>query len=82
MNDTTLLGRAYRSVCKLYSRDGRRAVDVLEFDTGETYLDELEREDATTFRNRHDGCLVGPFASPAEAESFVVATPWFCGRQS
>lgn len=82
MGDTLLQGRDYRSAFKLYSPDGRRAVDVLEFDAGETYLDELERVDATTFRNRHDGCFVGPFASPAEAGSFIVATPWFCGRQN
>jgi hypothetical protein len=24
--------------------------------------------------------MVGPFASPEAAESFIVATAWFCGR--
>jgi hypothetical protein len=25
--------------------------------------------------------LVGPFASPAHAERFIVATPWFKGTE-
>jgi hypothetical protein len=81
MSNTTLQGRVYRRAFTLYSPDGRRAANVLEVDTGETYVDELERADDSTFRNRHVGRLVGPFASPAEAESFIVASPWFCGRQ-
>jgi hypothetical protein len=72
-------GREYRSAFKLYSEDGKRAVDVLEFGNGETYLDEQEWVEGTTFKNRHSGKLVGPFASPADAEKFIVATCWFRG---
>jgi hypothetical protein len=72
----------YRSAFKLYSKDGKRSADVLEFKNGETYLDEQEWVEGTTFKNRHSGSLVGPFASPADAEKFIVATPWFRGSQT
>jgi hypothetical protein len=32
-----------------------------------------------TFKDRHSGKMVGPFASPEAAEKFIVATPWLCG---
>ncbi|HEY2009849.1 MAG TPA: hypothetical protein VGH23_12720 [Rhizomicrobium sp.] len=79
MNDSPLLGLEYRSAFTLYSLDGKRAADVLEFSNGKTYLDEKEWVEGTTFKNRHDGRLVGPFASSADAESFIVKTSWFCG---
>jgi hypothetical protein len=72
-------GRAHRSAFILYSEDGKRAAEVLEFDNGEIYLDEQEWVEGTTFKNRHSGKLVGPFASPADAEKFIVATSWFRG---
>jgi hypothetical protein len=36
-------GQEYRSAFMLYSEDGKRAADVLEFGNGETYLDERDR---------------------------------------
>jgi hypothetical protein len=82
MSKSPLQGQEYRSAFKLYSVDGKRAVDVLEFDNGETYLDEQEWVEGTTFKNRHSGRLVGPFASPEDAEKFIVATSWFCGSNT
>ncbi len=82
MNNSPLQRRAHRSAFKLYSEDGRRSVDVLEFDNGETYLDEQEWVEAGTFKNRHSDRLVGPFASPADAETFIIATPWFRGSHT
>lgn len=79
MSKSPIQGQEYRSVFKLYSEDGKRLADVLEFRNGETYLDEQECVEGTTFKNRHSGSLVGPFASPEEAEKFIVATPWFRG---
>jgi hypothetical protein len=76
---SNLQGREYRSACVLYSEDGLRAVDILEFKGGETYLDERELNEDGAFLNRHSGRLVGPFASPDEAEAFVISTSWFCG---
>jgi len=74
---TRLQGQEYRSLFILYSEDGKRAAEILEFQNGETYLDEQEWVEGTTFQNRHSGSLVGPFASPSDAEKFIIATPWF-----
>ena len=79
MSKSPLQGQEYRSAFTLYSKDGKRAAEVLEFRNGETYLDELEWVEGTTFKNRHSGSLVGPFASPADAETFIVSAPWFRG---
>jgi hypothetical protein len=82
MSKSPIQGQEYRIAFKLYSKDGKRAVDVLEFRNGDTYLDEQEWVEGTAFKNRHSGGLVGPFTSPAEAESFIVATPWFRGSHA
>ena len=72
-------GQRYRVVCSVYSRDGKRAAEVRQFRHGKTYLVEKEWVEATIFKDRHPGRMVGPFASPKAAETFVVATAWFCG---
>ena len=79
MNKSSLHGQEYRSAFTLYSVDGKRAAEVLQFRNGEAYIDEKERFEGTTFKNRHSGSLVGPFASPEDAEKFIVATSWFRG---
>jgi hypothetical protein len=77
----SLDGATYRVSSTLYSNDGRRAAEIREFDNGETYLLESEWVKDTTFRARHGGRLVGPFASPTHAQRFIVATPWFNGTE-
>jgi hypothetical protein len=77
---SSLHGMAYRTVCTLYSEDGKRAAEVREFANGETYLTESEWIEGTTFEDRHSGRMVGPFESPEHAEHFIVATAWFTGR--
>lgn len=77
----TLNGTHYRVACTLFSNDGKRSAEVREFTNGETYLLESEWIEGTTFTERHGGRLVGPFPSPAEAEQFIVATPWFNGTK-
>ena len=79
MAKISLQGQEYRSAFTLYSADGNRAAYVLEFRNGETYLDEREWLEGTTFENRHAGNLVGPFSSPEDARKFIVATSWFRG---
>lgn len=79
MNKSSLHGQEYRSAFTLYSADGKRAAEVLQFRNGKTYLDEQEWLEGTTFKNRHSGSLVGPFDSPEEARKFIVATSWFRG---
>ena len=76
---SSLYGLEFRVAFNLYSKDGKRHAKVCEFSNGETYLDEQEWVEGTTFKNRHSGRLVGPFASPEDAERFIVATPWFRG---
>jgi hypothetical protein len=77
-NKSPLIGLEFRVEFILYSVDGKRAAEVRAFSNGETYLSEEEWVEGTTFRNRHSGRMVGPFASPEEAEKFIVATAWFC----
>ena len=64
-----------------YSADGKRSVEIREFANGETYFLEGEWAEGTTFKDRHSGALVGPFASPKIAEQFVVVTSWFNGTE-
>jgi hypothetical protein len=77
-----LYGLEFRVAFDLYSEDGKRRVEVREFSNGESYLVEREWVEGTTFKDRHSGRMVGPFASSADAESFIVATPWFRGHDA
>ncbi|MGK2911493.1 MAG: hypothetical protein ACSLE1_17075 [Sphingobium sp.] len=74
-------GAMYRVTYTLYSSDGKRAAEIREFDNGETYLLESDWVEETTFKERNDGVLVGPFASPKHAERFILATQWFNGTK-
>jgi hypothetical protein len=76
---SSLDGLEYRVAFNLYSEDGKRAVEVREFSNGRTYIVERECVEGTTFEDRHNGSMVGPFASPAKAEKFIVGTRWFLG---
>lgn len=76
-----IAGVEYHVTATLYSSDGKRSVEIREFSHGDTYL--LESEwDKETFRERHDGSLVGPFVSPKRAEKFIISTNWFRGQNS
>lgn len=77
-----LAGSEYRVVFNLYSKDGKREVEVREFRNDQVYLIEREWIEGTTFKDRHSGRMVGPFVSPKDAENFIVSTPWFCGRDA
>ena len=79
---SSLRGLSYRVMFKLYSENAEREVEVREFSNGQTYLVERDRIEGDAFEDRHSGRMVGPFASPEEAEKFIVATPWFCGRDA
>lgn len=75
-----IAGQKYRVTFNLYSEDGKREAEVCEFRNGETYIAEREWVEGTAFQDRHSGRMVGPFAPPKAAESFIVGTAWFCGR--
>jgi hypothetical protein len=79
MAKSPLYGQGYRVAFQLYTIDGKRLAEVRQFDNGEIYISEKEWIEGTTIKNRHSGRMVGPFASPEQAESFIVATDWFCG---
>jgi len=72
-----LTEQSYRIAFQLYSKDGARGVDVMEFEGGEVYLNEQERRETGDYENRHGGNLVGPFTSAEAAETFIVGTTWF-----
>ena len=78
----SLDGLECRVASSLYSSDGKRRADVLEFRHGKTYLQEYEQVEDRTFKDRHSGSPVGPFSSPAAAEKFIVATAWFSGKDT
>lgn len=69
----------YQITSTLYSADGKRFAQILNFDSGETYLIESDWVAGTAFKERHGGNPVGPFTSSKEAEPFIVATRWFNG---
>ena len=71
-------GLNYKVSLTLYSEDGTREAEILEFSNGETYLSESEL-DGGEFKDRHSGRMVGPFATPADAEKFITVTAWFRG---
>ena len=73
----SLNGMEFRTVFNLYSPDGRREAEVRELRTGEAYIVERERKGDGAFKDRHNGRMVGPFASPEDAEAFIIATRWF-----
>jgi hypothetical protein len=75
----TLAGLTYRVAFNLFSEDGKREVEVREFQNGEVYVVEREWLEGATFKDRHPGRMVGPFPSVDDAEKFSVATAWFCG---
>ena len=78
---SNLRGLDYKVAFSLHSKDGKREVEVRDFSNGETYVVEREWVEGTTFKDRHGGSMVGPFASPEQAEKFIVATAWFRGRE-
>jgi hypothetical protein len=62
---------------RLYSNDGKRAVEVrLRRDGFACFVDQ-EWVEGTTFKNRGLGEELGPYETPEAAEAAAVARPWF-----
>lgn len=79
--DGGLKGRKFRLSSTLYNLDASRSAALLDFGPLRgTYVREQELAADGQYVDRHGGTLVGPFVSPKAAESFIVATPWFTGR--
>lgn len=69
-------GDEYRIVALLYNAVGSRSAEVRLFDSGQTYIVERETIEGVLVE-RHNGAMVGPFASPQKAERFITSTDWF-----
>ena len=79
--DGSLKGRKFRISSTLYNLDASRSAAILDFGAIRgTYVREQERAPDGQYGDRHGGALIGPFTSPKEAETFILATPWFTGR--
>lgn len=72
----------YRVPFCLYSRDGKRCVEVREHRDGTAYFVDREWVEGETFRDRGRGEEIGPYESPEAAEAAAVARPWFNGQNS
>jgi len=72
----TLAGQSFQVAFSLFSEDGKREVEVREFQNGEVYVVERELADGG-FSHRHSGRMVGPFPSAEDAERFSVSTARF-----
>ena len=81
--DGNLKGCKYRLSATLYNLDASRSAALLDFGLIRgTYVREQELGEDGSYVDRHGGSLVGPFTSPRAAETFIVATAWFNGRDS
>lgn len=68
---------AYTVPLRLYSNDGKRAVEIRMRRDGFAYFVEQERVEDTTFKSRGRGEEIGPYETPEAAEAAAVARPWF-----
>ena len=79
--DGHLKDRKFRLASTLYNLDASRSAALQDFGPIRgTYIREQELAGDGQYVDRHEGALVGPFTSPKAAENFIVATPWFLGR--
>ncbi|HEU5275361.1 MAG TPA: hypothetical protein VFU97_16980 [Xanthobacteraceae bacterium] len=69
----------YRVAFCLYSKDGKRQVEVRERRDGRAYFVERELVEGTTFKDRGRGEEIGPYETPEAAEAAAIARPWFFG---
>jgi hypothetical protein len=67
----------YRVAFCLYTKDGKRSVEVRERRDGRTYFVEREWIEGTTFKDLNPGEEIGPYDSPEAAEAAAISRPWF-----
>jgi hypothetical protein len=75
------VGSEYAVPFRLYSKDGKRSVEVRVRRDGLAYFVEQEWVEGTTFKNRGRGQEIGPYETPELAETAAVASSWFSGRE-
>ena len=62
---------------RLYSKDGKRSVEMRVHRDGLAYFVDQEWVEGTTFKNRGRGEEIGPYETPEAAERAAVARSWF-----
>jgi hypothetical protein len=67
---------AYAVPFRLYSKDGKRAVEVRVRRDGLAYFVDQELAEESTYRDRGDD-EIGPFDTPEAAEAAAIARRWF-----
>lgn len=70
----------YREAFRLYSADGRRAVEVRERCGGQAYYVDRIWPEGSRFSKLRSGEEIGPFESVGTAEAAAVSRPWFRGK--
>ena len=68
-------GAEYWVPFKLYSKDGKRGVEVRVRRDGLAYFVEQEWVGGTTFKDRGRGEEIGPYETPEAAEAAAIARP-------
>lgn len=74
---TRPLAAEYTVPFRLYSKDGKRSVEVRLRRNGLAYFVEQEWVEGTTFKNRGLGEEIGPYETPELAEAAAIVRPWF-----
>ncbi len=72
-------GAEYVVPFRLYSKDGKRGVEVRVRRDGMANFVDQEWVEETTFKNRGRGEEIGPYESAEAAEAAAIARPWFSG---
>jgi hypothetical protein len=75
-------GGEYIVPFRLYSKDGKRGIEVRVRRNGLAYFVDQERVEGTIFKNRGQGQETGPYETPEAAEAAAVARPWFSGGEN
>ena len=70
---------AYQVAFCLYSKDGKREVEVRVRRDGRAYFVDREWVEGTTFKDREGGEESGPYETAEVAEAAAVVRPWFIG---
>ena len=72
----------YRVPIRLFSRDGKRSVELRQYRNGQVFFVDQIWVEGTTFKDRDEGAQIGPFESLAAAETAAVNRPWFGATDS
>jgi hypothetical protein len=72
----------HRVAFSLYSRNGRRGIDVHVRDDGQAFYVEREHVEGAVWKDREGRPAVGPYGSLQAAEAAAIVSPWFTGGEA